>query len=210
MEDSTINDPEEQRAIARIERALESLGSEYSPPPGWEEQVLAATKETWWSRLAAWQRSLFVGVPSLSAAAAAAMIWLGGPATLGRVQIAQDMVKTRSSDKKEVYVFSPDKELELLVEGGEKHRALRIYKGNELVFICETKTSKPGCNADADRMTVTWKPEALGHYKVLVLSSPERLPATQHHFDKDDAEITRSGAHGKAPIETRTQAFEIK
>lgn len=209
MENPSIDDPEEQRAIARIERALESLGSEYSPPPGWEERVLAATKQTWWSRLAAWQRSLFIGVPSLSAAAAAAMIWISGPATLGRVQIAQDLAKVRGSED-EGREFSPDKELELLIEGGGKHRALRIYRGNELVFVCETEVQRPGCKATADRLTVTWKPGALGHYQVLVLSSSERLPATQHNFDKDDSEVTRSGAHGKAPIERRTQAFEIK
>ncbi len=171
--------------------------------------MLAATKQTWWSRLATWQRSLFIGVPSLSATAAAALIWISGPATLGQVRLAQDLVKVRSSIG-EVPVFSPDKELELLIEGGDRHRALRIYRGNELVFICETEVRKPGCKADSDRLTVTWKPEALGIYQVLVLSSPERLPATQHNFDKDDAEVTRSEAHGKVPIEKRTQPFEIK
>lgn len=195
---STMDDPEERRAIARIERALESLGSEYSPPPGWEDRVLAATKQSWWERLRAWQRGLIVGGPALCAALAAAVLWIGpnrAPA-LGQLQIASVEPEPQMMARGEDQIFSSNKELRLTVQGKGEHRALRIYKGRgERVFACETShPSTPGCAIFADRLSALWTPKTLGKYTVVTLSSSEPLPVTKNTLDVDNAATTKLDA----------------
>lgn len=201
---STIDDPEERRAIARIERALESLGSEYSPPPGWEDRVLAATKQSWWERLRAWQRGLIVGGPTLCAALAAAMLWIGssGTTALGPLQIAsvepEPQMMARGPD-----TFSANRPLRFTVAGKGEHRALRIYKGRgELVFACETSApSTAGCEISADRLSATWTPDTIIKYTAITLVSSEPLPATQNSLDADNA--------ATAKLDARETTFSI-
>jgi hypothetical protein len=188
---STTDDPEERRAIARIERALESLGSEYSPPPGWEDRVLAATKQSWWERLRAWQRGLIVGGPALCAALAAAVLWLGssGAPALGRLQIASVEPEPQMMARGEDHIFPSNKELRLTVPGEGEHRALRIYRGRgPLVFACETSHPRaPGCAIFPDRLSALWTPTALDRYTVVTLVSSEPLPVTTETLDGDNA-----------------------
>ncbi len=195
---STMDDPEERRAIARIERALESLGSEYSPPPGWEDRVLAATKQSWWERLRAWQRGLIVGGPALCAALAAAVLWIGpsGAPALGPLQIASVEPEPQMMARGDDHIFPSNKELRLTVQGKGEHRALRIYRGRgKLELACETgQPSAPGCAIFDDRLSVLWTPTALDKYTVITLVSPEPLPVTTETLDGDNAATAKLAA----------------
>lgn len=45
-----VTDPAEQRIV----HALQTLGEEHTPPPGWEKRILATIPLTRWQRFKAW------------------------------------------------------------------------------------------------------------------------------------------------------------
>jgi hypothetical protein len=215
----SINDPDEQRAIARIEQALSSLGSEHYAPEGWEARVLAASeapsRRTWrqrWHRWRPWQRFLIPGLPALAAAAAVVM-WAGpraAPAPAGgRLMIAMaspqptpaERAPERGGDQPRH--FPADQELRFEAAGDEPHRALRIYKDDRLAFSCEdAPPNKDGCQVLADRLILRWRPSVQGKYTALLLSSDRPLPPTQESLDADlSATYTAKVRAERAPFE---------
>ena len=177
----SMDDPEEQRAIARIEQALSSLGSEYSPPTGWEARVLAASEapapglgqrfRSW----RPWQRWLAIGSPALVLAAAALALWLFRAAPpSGRLQLALAApdgvpVQMMGEDAPGDRIFPVNRELRLSFESEQPHRALRIYRGDQLVFSCATtQPASAGCQLSADLLAATWTPTAIDRYTAVM------------------------------------------
>lgn len=188
-------------SIARIEDALKRLGQDYQPPKGWEDRVLAATRQPpvrsffaqrWWLMIA----------PVI--VLAGLLLWLipfrGAPG-----EPEELAVNWRIETKTSVRGIGSDGAVGDIVHasvaGGRGYRVLRIYRRGSLILDCRAtpdglvtedvieraERDAPVCTADRDKLEVSLVLRATGAYKLLGLAAPTPPPASQHNFDLDQA-----------------------
>jgi hypothetical protein len=173
-------------SIERIEAALAALGQEYRSPAGWEDRVRAATRRRRPGRWAA--------IGALVAAAAALLLWWSGVGRRSEDSLPPFEyefagrgadVRVRGESKPR-----PGDTLRATVRGG-KHRAMWLYRGEELVHHCP---GDDGCAA-SDRVTsLEAALELLGSYTLIELRHDARIPEPTGSLDEDLAAAQRAGA----------------
>lgn len=181
----------------RLERAIAQLGAEHEPPAGWEAKVLAAIESSRPPAPArrAWLHRWWPAIPAFAAAAAALVLWLrvgrAEPLTLA-MAVTSGSEPTRGAathdEVTRVTVALGDR-VTLTVEGGGRHRALRVYRdaGGRLEIDCPRD---PGCQSDDGALRVVFEARLLGAYQVLALTSDQPLPASTRIYDTDSSAAT--------------------
>lgn len=167
---------EQDPAVARIEAALAAAGSEHEPPAGWEARVLAATREPrrtrwWWfavpALVAAGILALWAtrprGAHEPSPLQLALAIEHGGPLVRGATAHVGDTLAASAT-------------------GGAAHRAIWIYRDDQLVQACDA--------AAPCRLTLT----SVGDYTVVAVASAAALEAPHGPLDTDVSALARTGA----------------
>lgn len=212
--------PDDERAYARIEQALASLGEEHSPAAGWEEKVLAAVEEEERRRTAVgprgglrdWLSRLRWMVPALGAAAAAAVavvMWRAhqepssppigsdpatdtAPLTLAMNDAEIDPeARTRGTS-----ACSFGKSYVLEVGAAAPHRQLWIYRDGALDAACGTGAAAPlgatlKCQVLPQMLQATWTPDLRASYTVVAVSSPQELATPSGSLDADLASLKK-------------------
>ncbi len=167
----------------RLEHAIEQLGADLEPPPGWEARVLAAVeprRRPWWGR--GW-----LAVPALAAIALALAVVLIPRALRhepGPLVVSAELVA--GSQK----VRGPSA-IRAVARGGEGHRAIWIYRDErELVAQCP---GHPACQSSDDALSLVLD-VPIGNYQVIALSSAAALPAAASSPERDLGAATAAGA----------------
>jgi hypothetical protein len=168
------------RAIARIEAALASMGAQLEPPRGWEARVFAAIavkrRRPWWQ----------FAVPALCVAAAAAiyLAWPRGAAPREPLQLAMT-VESGGPTVRGTQAHIGDT-VHVRASGGAAHHAIWIYREErELVMAC------------ADDAPCDFHLTSRGDYSVVALSSDTPLPTPRATLDTDVAAAVQAGAQYK-------------
>lgn len=194
MRDTPLTtDPEERRAIARIEQALSSLGSEYSPPPGWEAKVLTAADAEERRRKPVtpeWQRWLRWGLPATGVLATAVVMLMFWPQkqvqpVASTENLALVMVTTGSAVKVRGDGCTIGQPHSLSFDSSAAHRELRIYRDDKLVFQCGTASPGQACDVSRDKISAVWTPELGGSYEWVTAASSQVLPVVKESLDRD-------------------------
>ncbi len=160
----------------RLERAIEQLGAEHEPPPGWEAKVLAAVspKPRRWFASRWW-----FAVPAVAAIAIGVVLvpWHPEPPPL---VVAAELIKPVEQTR------GGSGEIHASASGGTGNRALWVYRNRqELVAACP---GHAGCRTDADgvlRLDVAIARS--GEYQVLALSAVGPLPVPGGSYEIDVA-----------------------
>jgi hypothetical protein len=193
----------------RLERAIEQLGAEHEPPPGWQAQVLAAIESSKQPRPSpwAWLRRWWPAIPVVVVAAGAALLWFQLRQQPMRVAYAVEATeRTRGTPPAVRGGAGPDavalySRIAIEVEHGAEHRALWVYRdGREIVAACP---GKPPCAPDGVRAVLTV--DRIGRYQVIALSSSAALPEPTGNHDRDAGAATGM-VHG----EIQQHEFEVQ
>jgi hypothetical protein len=164
--------------------ALELVGREHEPPPGWEARVLAAvqarpnrtTRWTWWLTLPAvalvaivialWPRAAPSGVDLALEITAAGPIVRGNSAHVG------DLVTATAS-------------------GGARNHAIWVYRDDELIAVCPGSSL---CEISGDTARAILALGAEGMYAFVALSSARPIPPAHGSYDLDLVTAADAGA----------------
>lgn len=182
-------------SFSRLESALEQLGAEHEPPPGWQTRVLAAIDEPrglrrWWLALPvaaaiAICLSLVPSSPEPPSRALALRVDVvpTGPPMRGTAAVVGNYVHARAT-------------------GGDCYRAIWVYRNErELVVVCPGGLS---CGSAGGATTAGVTLLTVGSYTFVAVTSASPLPALQGSYDDDRAAAERSGAQVKSyTIEAR-------
>jgi hypothetical protein len=157
----------------RLERAIEQLGAEHEPPPGWEAKVLAAVAP----RPRRWFASRWwFAVPAVAAIAVAVVLvpWRPDPAALA---VSAERVPSTETTR------GGAGEIRAAVRGGTGTRALWVYRDRqELVAACPGHSA---CRTVDGAIRLELAIDRGGHYQVLALSAPGPLPAPSGSYEID-------------------------
>lgn len=181
----------------RIVAALEKLGAEHEPPPGWEARVLAAVapRRPWWR----------IAMPALSLAAAAALailVWWRRPAPAPPVPLAlvvqgergakvRGPMRSDSTEEERMERMVGDV-VHIRTSGGSGQRALRIYRNErDLVVRCP---GAAGCRVSDGGITFDFKLDRAGEYMILAVASHGAMPELPGTYDEDTAAAIQDSA----------------
>lgn len=171
----------------RLEHAIEQLGADLEPPPGWEARVLAAVEPR---RRSGWARG-WLAIPALAAIALALVLVLV-PRVLRREPAPLVVSAELATGSQEMRGPSG---LRAVARGGEGHRAIWIYRdGRELVAQCP---GHPACQRSGDALSLVLDIAPIGNYQVIALSSAAALPAATGSLERDLEAATAAGATWK-------------
>lgn len=195
----------EQEPITRIERALEQLGAEHEPPPGWEARVLAAVeprpRRRWW----------WFAIPAFAVALAAVLLPPLWRSDGGALTIALDVVPgprsrgdgpTRGGDPTHgqaaaVRHAAVNDRIHAGVHGGTGHRAIWVYRGEtELIARCPGT----GCSGGDRDVVVDVALDRIGTYRVVAIASDAALPVPTGAYDADLAAVIAAQATWKSEV----------
>ena len=209
--------------IVRIEAALRRLGEDHEPPVGWEDRVLAATRQPT-VRPFYTHHWFLVFVPVL--ALAGLLLWLvvfhrspNDPQELAvnlRIEPKTSVRGDGSGGTKGDVVHAS-------AAGEHGYRMLRVYRHGVLILGCAATpdgtvseevithdaASRAGaspCTGDRDTLDVSLVLDAIGDYKLLGVASAAPLPASQHSFDLDLAYAIRANLRRANSV----KSFEVK
>jgi hypothetical protein len=169
-------------SMTRLERAIEQLGAEHEPPPGWQAKVLAAVaprrRTRWW----------WFAVPAALAAAVAIALVPLWPRRDGLTLVAERVPGPR--------VMRGDSgQIRATARGGDGHLAIWVYRnGHDLVAVCPGHAA---CRSADDGLRLDLPVERLGTYQIVALTSATALPAPIGSYDGDLAAATAAGATSK-------------
>lgn len=182
----------------RLEAALARLGDDHEPPDGWQARVLEATSQAqrtrrWWQ----------VFGPMLVLAAAIAVIVSVWPPRQAQVQpLVVEIHKggaVMRGDSAQVHDV-----VHATAAGADGHRALWIYRGDDLVLACPGTTpsavaTRLGAGVarcgDGDGGTIAeLELTTSGVYTIVALTSDAAIPAPGGIYDTDVGAAKRAGA----------------
>jgi hypothetical protein len=168
----------------RIEHAIQQLGADLEPPPGWEARVLAAVEPR---RRGGWVRA-WLAIPAVAAIALAVVLLprlpRRSPAPLAlSAELVAGSQQVRGGSA-----------IRAVVRGGEGHRAIWVYRdGHELVAQCP---GHPTCQSAGDALSLVLE-VPIGNYQIIALSSAAGVPAANGSPETDLAAATAAGATWK-------------
>lgn len=179
--------------MARLEQALRDVGSDASPPPGWESRVRAAVAEStprrsWW----------WFALPSFGGLAAAVAGWAllirQVPAAAQRLAVNVAVSHRPQGD----VMMSEDEfrrgdVVTIDATPGGTHRRILVYVGT--VPQPDACTTPPPC-----ALTL----RLIGPYTVLAMSSDRALPEPAGDFDTDQRAALDAGA------QTAVKQFDVQ
>lgn len=169
----------------RLEHAIEQLGADVEPPPGWEARVLAAVEP----RRRSWLARGWLAIPAVAAIALAAVLLSRSPQRAPQpLALSAELVDGSQ-------VMRGRSALRASARGGEGHRAIWIYRdGHELMAACP---GHPACQSSGDALSIVLDRAPIGSYQVIALSSAAALPAATGVPDRDLAAAIDAGASWK-------------
>lgn len=170
----------------RLERAIERLGAELEPPPGWEARVLAAVAPRRRSWLAArW----WLAIPAAAAIVVAVVLTTWSPRREAEpLALAADLVASSQ-------VMRGPSGIRVIARGGEGHRAIWIYRdGRELIAACP---GHPACQSSGDALSIVLAVAPIGNYQIIALSSAAVLPVPTATSERDLAAAVDAGVTWK-------------
>jgi hypothetical protein len=169
----------------RLEQAIEQLGADLEPPPGWEARVLAAVE----SRRRPWFARGWLAIPATAAIALVAVLSLmSRPRKSEPLALSTELVAGSQ-------VMRGPSALRAIARGGNHNRAIWIYRdGRELAAACP---GHPACESSGDALRIVLDPVPIGSYQIIALSSEAALPATTGSPDRDLAAAQDAGASWK-------------
>lgn len=168
--------------ITRLEQAIEQLGADLEPPPGWEARVLAAVEP----RRRSWFARGWLAVPAVAAIALVAVLL---PRSMHR---ATEPLALSAELVPGAQRMRGPSALRATVRGGDGHRAIWIYRdARELAAACP---GHPACQSTGDALRVVLDPVPIGSYQIIALSSAAALPAATGSPDRDLAAAHDAGA----------------
>jgi hypothetical protein len=179
----------------RLERAIEQLGADHQPPPGWQARVLAAieARSRWWARR--W----WLAVPAVAALAAVVIALLvargprSGPLTLTAALVPGPRVMRGDSGR-----------IRAIAGGGDRHRAIWLYRDRrELVAVCPGHVGCSTLGGGGGPLQLELTVERIGSYQVVAVSSASALPAPTGAYEVDCAAAAAAGAWQQAQLEVR-------
>lgn len=171
--------------ITRLEQAIEQLGADLEPPPGWEARVLAAVEP----RRRPWFARGWFAIPAIAAIALVAVLL---PRSARR---AAEPLALSAELVAGAQVMRGPSALRAIARGGDGHRAIWIYRdGRELAAACP---GHPACEITGDALRIVLDPVPIGSYQIIALSSAAALPATTGSPDRDLAAAQDAGASWK-------------
>jgi hypothetical protein len=180
--------------IERLEAELARLGGEHEPKPGWQARVLAATAKAKPARHPWWQ----FAIPALVVAVAVVAIVIK---TRGPDELALAIDIDGGSAVVRGHTAKPDDLVTATATGGN-HRAVWIFRGEELVMACPGAAK--GCTETSTSITARTTLQTPGNYIVVALESDAPLAVPTGKYDGEIARATRSGARMHADkIEVR-------
>ena len=167
--------------LVRIETALEHLGDEHEPPPGWEDRVLAATAprpQRWRAWFAAPVTALaaVLGLWLWSATRVVALALEVTPAPGGVVVRGAPSHDGRDGPRS----AKVGEHLRVHVSGGRGRPIVWLYRDGSLVMRCP---GEPTCgHADGD---LDWQVDLIGEYEIVALDGGGPLPGLSGNYDSD-------------------------
>ena len=174
--------------LSRIEAALEHLGEELEPPPGWEARVLAATapppQRRWWRWLAA----------PVGALAAVLVFWLWSATRVVALvlEVTAERGAVRGADGERgadgVRSARVGQHLRVHIAGGSGHRMVWIYHNNEIMKRCPGDAACGDLDGD-----LGWTVDSIGTYEIVALDGDAMLPALRGNYDADLAAARTAG-----------------
>lgn len=168
----------------RLEQAIEQLGADLEPPPGWEARVLAAVEP----RRRSWFVRGWLAVPAVAALALVAVL-------LPRSLRAPEPLALSAELVAGSQVMRGPSALRAIARGGDGHRAIWIYRdGRELAAACP---GHPACEITGGALRIVLDPVPIGSYQIIALSSAAALPAATGSPDHDLAAAQDAGASWK-------------
>jgi len=169
----------------RLEHAIEQLGADLEPPPGWEARVLAAVEP----RRRSWFARGWLAIPVVAAIALVAVLLPARPQHAGEpLALSAELVAGSQ-------VMRGPSALRASARGGEGHRAIWIYRdGHELMAACP---GHPACQSSGDALSIVLDGAPIGSYQVIALSSVAALPAATGSPERDLAAAIEAGASWK-------------
>jgi hypothetical protein len=171
--------------ITRLEQAIEQLGADLEPPPGWEARVLAAVEP----RRRSWLARGWLAIPAVAAIALVAVLL---PRSLSR---APEPLALSAELVAGSQVMRGPSALRAIARGGDGHRAIWIYRdGRELTAACP---GHPACERSGGALRIVLDPVPIGRYQIIALSSASALPAATGSPDHDLAAAIDAGASWK-------------
>ena len=169
----------------RLEQAIEQLGADLEPPPGWEARVLAAVEP----RRRSWFARGWFAAPALAAIALVAVLL---PRSAHR---ASEPLALSAELVAGAQVMRGPSALRAIARGGDGHRAIWIYRdGRELAAACP---GHPACQTTGGALRIVLDPVPIGSYQIIALSSAAALPAATGSPDRDLAAAQDAGASWK-------------
>jgi hypothetical protein len=168
-----------------MEDALERLGREHEPPPGWEARVLAQvqSRPPWWTRWTVW-----LALPAVALVAVAIALWPGHPPR--NLELALDVTAAGPIVRgKSAHIGD---RVTATAAGGERYHAIWVYRDDELIAVC------PGpslCEISGDFARARIALGAYGTYTFVALSSVRAIPPAQGSYDLD---LVTAGDDGMA------------
>ncbi|HEX2686218.1 MAG TPA: hypothetical protein VHN14_06350 [Kofleriaceae bacterium] len=192
-----MNDP-----MARVEAALEQLGAEHRPPPGWDTHVLTVIGQPpwypWWRRWRWW-----IAIPMVALTAIVCLLPIGLAGTerssgdfalvLERKPVGPTMRGNAAHIGDLVHVTATSR---------DRYHAIWVYHNDrELLVACP---AEPSCRSTRHTTTANVTLNAIGPYTFLAVASDQPLPASQGSFDSDQAAAEEAGA------KTKTEHLEVQ
>jgi hypothetical protein len=174
--------------IARIERALEQLGGEHEPPPGWEARVLAQIEDP---RPACPRRIWQLACPMVGVVAIA--IAIAGTAARAPRPLALAIEPTHTGPRLRGDAPTIGDLITATASGGEPYRAIWIYRGTALIAACPGGERGERCEATDDSQRAQFTLTTRGRYAVIALSSSLPLPPPRGSYDADLAAVAQLG-----------------
>ena len=168
--------------LSRIEAALEHLGEELEPPPGWESRVLAAT-----APLPQRRRWRWLAAP-VGALAAVLVFWLWSATRVVALvlEVTAEGGVVRSDDG--VRSARVGQHLRVHIAGGSGHRMVWIYHNNEIMKRCPGDAACGDLDGD-----LGWTVDSIGRYDIVALDGDAALPALRGNYDADVAAARTAG-----------------
>lgn len=181
----------------RLERAIEQLGADLEPPPGWEARVLAAVEPRRRSWLARWLARGWIAIPALAALAIAVVVLL--PASPERAAEPLTLSADLAAGSQ---VMRGPSGIRATCRGGEGHRAIWIYRdAHELVAACPGHRA---CQSSGGALSIVLDDAPIGSYQIIALSSAAALPEPTGSPERD------LGAAIDAGVSWKLQELEVR
>ena len=182
--------------MVRMEAALQRLGAEYEPPPGWDTRVLTVIGQWhpwyhWWRRWHWW-----IAIPIGALCPIVLLVWLAAP-TLRMQETSEPTVaisvrrETVGSVTRGSSASTGDR-VHVTATSGDRYRAIWVYHDDrELVAVCP---AGPSCNGARDTVTADVTLQIVGSYTFLAVASSSPLPEPSGSLDLDQAAAVKAGA----------------